>query len=62
MKRALGILAGLALACPATAADELSGVWTNAWYTQLVRPRELKDLIVTPADAEAYEAPRRALS
>ena len=62
MKRALGILAGLALACPATAADELSGVWTNAWYTQLVRPRELKDPIVTPADAEAYEAPRRALS
>ncbi len=63
MKRALGILAALALAGPAVAADdELTGVWTNAWYTQLERPKELKGLVVTQAEAEAYEAPRRALS
>jgi hypothetical protein len=43
------------------AADELTGVWTNASYTQLVRPKELKTLVLTPAEAEAWEAPRRAL-
>lgn len=62
MKRKLWVLAWLALACPAMAADDLNGIWTNAWYTQLVRPNELRGLVVAPADAEAYEAPRRALS
>jgi hypothetical protein len=57
-----GIVAGLAMAAPAMGADELTGTWTNAWYTQLVRPKELKALVLTPAEAEAYEAPRRALS
>jgi hypothetical protein len=61
MKRALGVLAALAMAGPA-AAEDLTGVWTNAWYTQLARPKELNRLVVTPAEAEAYEAPRRALS
>jgi hypothetical protein len=41
-------------------AYDLTGVWTNAWYTKLERPKAFKDLIVTPAEAEAYEAPRRA--
>lgn len=62
MNRALVIIAGLVLGTSPAAADELTGVWTNAWYTQLVRPKELSGLVVTPAQAEAYEAPRRALS
>jgi hypothetical protein len=41
-------------------AYDLTGVWTNAWYTKLERPKAFKGLIVTPAEAEAYEAPRRA--
>jgi hypothetical protein len=41
---------------------DLSGVWTNAWYTDLQRPKEFKALVATPAEAEAYEAPRRALN
>jgi hypothetical protein len=61
MKRALGILAALVMAGPA-AAEDLTGVWTNAWYTQLVRPKEFNALVVSGAEAEAYEAPRRALS
>ena len=40
---------------------DLSGVWTNAWYTQLERPKGFKALVATPAEAEAYEAPRREL-
>jgi hypothetical protein len=40
-------------------AHDLTGVWTNAWYTKLQRPKALKGLVVTPAEAEAYEAPRR---
>ena len=40
---------------------DLTGVWTNAWYTKLQRPSAFKTLVVAPADAEAYEAPRRAL-
>jgi hypothetical protein len=41
---------------------DLTGVWTNAWYTELQRPDAFKTLVVTPAEAEAYEAPRRALN
>jgi hypothetical protein len=67
LTRTLGILAApvlaaFILAAPATAADELTGVWTNAWYTQLVRPKELKTLVVPPDEAATYEAPRHALS
>ena len=38
---------------------DLTGIWTNAWYTQLQRPKDFKTLVVSPADAEAYEKPRR---
>ena len=40
----------------------LTGVWTNATYTNLQRPKDFTRLKLTPAEAEAYEAPRRALS
>jgi hypothetical protein len=50
---------------PASAHDlpshDLTGVWTNAWYTKLERPKAFKALVATPAEAVAYEAPRRAL-
>jgi hypothetical protein len=39
---------------------DLTGTWTNATYTDLERPKELPRLVLTPAEAEAYEAPRRA--
>ena len=45
----------------APAARSLTGVWTNAWYTRLERPKALKSLVVTAEDAEAFEAPRRAM-
>ena len=47
---------------PATraASANLTGVWTNAWYTRLERPKDFKLLAATPAEAEAFEAPRRA--
>ena len=40
---------------------DLTGTWTNAWYTWLQRPKGLNSLVLTPAEAEAYEAPRRRL-
>ena len=55
---AQGSLAG-PKAAPVAGGD-LSGTWTNAWYTKLERPAAFKSLTVTPAEAEAYEAPRRA--
>ena len=42
-------------------ARSLDGVWTLGTYTDFQRPKELKALVLTPAEAEAYEAPRRAL-
>src|SRR5438445_12052561 len=45
---------------PAKAPTDLTGVWTNAWYTKLERPAAFKALAATPAEAAAYEAPRRA--
>jgi hypothetical protein len=42
------------------AAADLTGVWTNAWYTHLERPRGFAGVVATPAEAEAFEAPRRA--
>jgi len=53
---------GAARAAPRGAARDLTGVWTNGWYTWLERPKEFKALVVTPAEAEAFEAPRRALN
>ncbi len=39
---------------------DLTGVWTNAWYTKMERPKAFKGLTATAAEAEAFEAPRRA--
>ena len=68
---AASILAGDGLATAGRAAGapvgrpgvgrDLQGVWTLGSYTNLERPKELKALVLTPAEAEAYEAPRRAL-
>lgn len=66
-RRLLGLAAAAGLAgWPGSAGargprTDLSGVWTNAWYTELERPKAFKGLIATPAEAEAYEAPRRRL-
>jgi hypothetical protein len=63
-------LAALACACAwptlagptsAPAAADLTGTWTNAWYTHMERPKAFKTLAATPAEAEAYENPRRDL-
>jgi hypothetical protein len=65
---AAAVLAGAGPAARARAADrptkgrELTGVWTNASYTRLERPSALKSLVVSPSEAEAFEAPRRALN
>jgi hypothetical protein len=53
--------AGLAPAARATARRDLTGVWTFGTYTDLQRPKELPRLVLTEAEALAYEAPRRAL-
>jgi hypothetical protein len=54
--------AGRAAKAPALAPvpADLTGTWTNAWYTPLQRPKAFKALVATPAEAEAYEKPRRA--
>lgn len=65
-RRSLFAAAGALAAWPATAKPapappgDLTGVWTNAWYTWLQRPKAFKTLVVSPAEAEAFEAPRRA--
>jgi len=41
-------------------APDLEGVWTNASYTHLERPKEFKSLVVGPAEARAFEAARAA--
>jgi hypothetical protein len=68
MLGAAGALAGVGGAAwgaphpKAPPSRDLTGVWTNGWYTWLERPKEFKALVVTPAEAEAFEAPRRALN
>ena len=52
---------GLARAARGWAARDLDGCWNGASYTQLERPDELPRLVLTAAEAEAWEAPRRAL-
>lgn len=37
-------------------APDLEGLWTNASYTELERPGDLKSLVVSPEDAKAWEA------
>ncbi|MBS0363763.1 MAG: hypothetical protein JSR98_20515 [Proteobacteria bacterium] len=64
-----GLLAAAPLAAMATTGAaragaskpkaDLTGTWTNAWYTRLERPKAFKGLVATPAEVEAYEAPRR---
>ena len=43
----------------AAAPADLNGVWTNASYTQFERPKALKSLVVTPEEAQVYEAALR---
>jgi hypothetical protein len=62
---ALASPASLAAARPrrgrAPPPGDLEGLWSGASYTDLERPKDLAGLVLTPAQAEAYEAPRRAL-
>ena len=44
-----------------SATPSLEGLWSAASYTDLERPKGLANLVLTAAEAEAYEAPRRAL-
>jgi hypothetical protein len=37
-------------------APSLEGVWTNASYTELQRPKAFKSLVATPDEAKAWEA------
>ena len=39
----------------------LEGTWDLGNYTELERPPGLDHLVMTPAEAQAYEAPRRAM-
>ena len=57
---AVAMLGGAGAARATPAPRDLNGVWTHAWYTRLERPRAFKALVATPAEAEAFEAPRRA--
>ena len=54
------IAAGIVLAGPAVQAappsPDLSGLWSNGSLTKLERPKDLKALVLTPAEAAAYEA------
>jgi hypothetical protein len=59
---ALAAAMGAGVSAPAAARPrrrDLEGVWTSASYTDLQRPRTLPRLVLTPAEAEAYEAPLR---
>jgi hypothetical protein len=57
---AAGLVAGRAAASPRWRPRDLDGYWTGASYTDLQRPKELSKPTLTPAEAEAWEAPRRA--
>jgi hypothetical protein len=53
---------GRAVARPAwRGAPSLEGTWDLGNYTELERPAGLARLVLTPAEAEAFEAPRRAM-
>lgn len=41
---------------------DLGGTWSNGSYTVFERPKDLPRLVLTPAEAEAWEAPLRALN
>ncbi len=58
MLLAVGGLARTAPAAPAAKpapAGDLTGLWTNASYTKLQRPKTFKSLVVSPDEARAYE-------
>jgi len=40
---------------------DLSGAWDLGSYTEIERPAGIKGLTMTPAEAAAYEAPRKAM-
>ena len=40
---------------------DLGGTWSNGSYTVFERPKDLPRLVLPPAEAEAWEAPLRAL-
>lgn len=48
--------AGRRAAFPPVARAHLDGVWTNASYTRLQRPKSLHALVLSPDEARAYEA------
>jgi hypothetical protein len=59
------VLAGAsdpASAAPLRGVARLDGTWTNAWYTELERPKAFTALVVTAEAARAYERPRQALA
>jgi hypothetical protein len=58
----LAALAGGAAARPKGRFDprDLDGIWNLGSYTELERPKGIERLVMTPAQAAAYEAPRRA--
>lgn len=58
---ALILAAGSGAEAQPSPAKAIDGVWTLGTYTDFQRPKDLKALVLTPAEAEAYEAPRRAL-
>jgi hypothetical protein len=43
-------------ASPPKVPTDLGGVWTNASYTRLQRPKAFKTLVISEAEARAYEA------
>lgn len=57
---AMTLLGQAAAAAPRVSPRDLEGYWTGASYTDLERPKELTGPTMTPAEAEAWEAPRRA--
>jgi hypothetical protein len=63
---AAGFAAGAGVGAGASQAasprPDFTGVWSNATYTDLQRPKELKASVLTAAEAEAWEKPRRALN
>jgi hypothetical protein len=57
---AAGLAASTASAGP-RASHDLQGTWDLGSYTELERPAGVSHLVMTAAEAEAYEAPRRAM-
>lgn len=56
-----GAMAGPTAAARRGPAGSLDGLWSMGSWTDLERPADANQLVLTPAAAEAYMAPRRAL-